>query len=90
MRHGATQGQVARELGLTIQTVGKWRKRFVHYRIEGLSDTPRPNVHRKLSDERVEEVVRLTTQTKPDGCTHGDLHPPRHYQPVRSARRGDR
>lgn len=67
---GRLNGEVARELGLTIQTVGKWRKRFVHHRIAGLSDTPRPNVHRKLLDERVEEVVRLTLQTKPDGCTH--------------------
>ena len=67
---GRLNGQVARELGLTIQTVGKWRKRFVRHRIAGLSDTPRPNAHRKLTDERVEEVVRLTLQTKPDGCTH--------------------
>jgi transposase len=63
-------GEVARALGITIQTVGKWRQRFVRRRIDGLSDAPRPNVHRKLSDERVEEVVRLTLQTKPEGRTH--------------------
>lgn len=38
--------------------------------VEGLCDAPRPNVHRKLDDERVEEVVRLTLQTKPKGATH--------------------
>jgi hypothetical protein len=31
---------------------------------------PKPNVHRKLSDERVEEVIRRTLDTLPKGCTH--------------------
>jgi transposase len=38
--------------------------------VEGLSDAPRPNVDRKLEDERVEEVIRLTLHTKPKGSTH--------------------
>src|SRR5271165_5008966 len=62
---GKLNGAVAKELKTTIQTVGKWRKRFVEHRLDGLSDVPRPNVHRKLSDERVEELVRTTLQTKP-------------------------
>jgi len=67
---GKLNGAVAKELRTTIQTVGKWRKRFVHHRLDGMSDIPRPNVHRKLSDERVEELVRTTLQTKPEGATH--------------------
>ena len=67
---GHLNGEVAREQKTTIQTVGKWRRRFVEHRIDGLSDAPHPNVHRKLADERVEEVVRLTLQTKPKGATH--------------------
>jgi transposase len=67
---GRLNGDVALELKLTGTTVGKWRRQFVERRLEGLTDAPRPNVHRKLSDERVEEVVRLTLQTKPKGCTH--------------------
>ncbi len=67
---GQLNGQVAAALSMTIQTVGKWRKRFVAHRIDGLADAPRPNVHRKLSDERVEEVVRLTLETQPPGSTH--------------------
>ena len=38
--------------------------------IQGLSDVPRPNVHRKLQDDQVEHVIRLTLQTKPKGATH--------------------
>lgn len=67
---GMLNGQVAATLLVTQATVGKWRKRFVTHRVEGLADAPRPNVHRKLSDERVEELVRLTLQTKPSGSTH--------------------
>src|SRR5579859_6657595 len=61
---------VARELGIDRGTVGKWRRRFMRYGVEGLSDAPRPNVHRKLEDERVEEVIRLTLHAKPKGSTH--------------------
>jgi transposase len=71
---GCASGQpnrdVARTLKVTEQTVGKWRRRFIEGRIVSLSDASRPNVHRKLSDERVEELVRFTLQTKPKGCTH--------------------
>jgi transposase len=63
-------GAVATELKTTIQTVGKWRRRFVQLRLDGLADVPRPNVHRKLNDERVEELVRTTLQRKPEGATH--------------------
>jgi transposase len=67
---GKLHRTIARRLRITIQTVGRWRKRFARYRVEGLSDLPRPNVHRKLSDERLEELVRTTLQTKPEGATH--------------------
>ena len=67
---GMPNHEVAAAFSVTETTVGKWRKRLVIHRVEGLVDAPRPNVHRKLSDERVEELVRLTLQTKPDGSTH--------------------
>jgi transposase len=61
---------VAKEVGASFQTVGKWRQRFMDRRLDGLSDLPHPNVHRKLSDERVEELVRATLQSLPTGATH--------------------
>lgn len=67
---GKDDTQVARELDLDRNTVGKWRRRFMRHGVEGLSDVPRPNVHRKLQDDQVEEVIRLTLQTKPKGMTH--------------------
>src|SRR5262245_59533691 len=57
---GLTNGEVARELGVTTQTVGKWRQRFVERRGDGLLDEPRPGPPRKLSDSDVERVVRMT------------------------------
>jgi hypothetical protein len=35
-------GEVARHLRVTKQTVGKWRRRFVERRLDGLLDEPRP------------------------------------------------
>jgi transposase len=67
---GKTNTQVAREVKADLGVVGKWRKRFIKDRVAGLADLPRPNVHRKLDDERVEEVVRRTLETTPKGATH--------------------
>ena len=49
--------EVAREEKTSIQTVSKWRQRFVDRRLDGMADTPHPNVHRKLADDRVEELI---------------------------------
>lgn len=62
--------EVAREQKTSVQMVSKWRRRFVDMRLDGLADAPRPNVHRKLADERVEELVRTTLQELPKGATH--------------------
>jgi transposase len=67
---GERQCVIARELGITDDTVRKWERRFAKAGICGLSDIPKPNVHRKLADERVEEIVRLTLESRPKGSTH--------------------
>jgi transposase len=67
---GQLHVEIGKELGVDSETVGNWRRRFVAAGIAGLSDLPKPNVHRKLSDERVEEVIRRTLDTLPKGCTH--------------------
>jgi transposase len=37
---------VADKLGVTYQTVGKWRRRFLERRLAGLLDEPRPGAPR--------------------------------------------
>jgi len=67
---GQTNEAVAEKLGLTRQTVGKWRRRFVESRLDGLLDEPRPGHQRTVTDDQVEEVVVRTLQTKPKAATH--------------------
>jgi len=67
---GELHRKIAAALGVDGDTVGKWRRRFVAHGVAGLGDAPKPNVHRKLTDERVEEVVRLTLESLPRGSTH--------------------
>jgi transposase len=38
--------------------------------MDGLAETPRPNVHRKLQDDKVERVVRLALEHMPNRATH--------------------
>lgn len=67
---GNSNTTVARKLGLTKQTVGKWRQRFVERRLDGLLDEPRPGAPRKVDDAQVEHVVRLTLESTPANATH--------------------
>ena len=61
---------VAQRLGLTHQTVGKWRQRFLARRLDGLLDAPRPGAPRRVGDAAVERVVRLTLESTPADATH--------------------
>jgi transposase len=67
---GHTNTQVARDLRLTKQTVGKWRSRFLATRLDGLLDEPRPGAPRRISDAAVEHMVTLTLEAKPRDATH--------------------
>ena len=67
---GATNKQVAAELGVSLPTVGKWRSRFVVRRLEGLVDEPRPGAPRRITDEQVEAVIVATLEETPPDATH--------------------
>ena len=67
---GATNKQVAAELGVSLPTVGKWRSRFVARRLDGLVDEPRPGAPRTITDEQVEAVVVATLEETPKDATH--------------------
>ena len=70
---GLTNKAVAAELGVHEHTVGKWRRRFLKERIEGLSDEPRPGRPRTLTDEQVAEVIERTLETTPSDATHWSI-----------------
>jgi len=61
---------VAEELGIRDNTVGKWRKRFLEHGIEGLLDEPRVGRPRTVTDEIVEQIVDTTLHDDPKAATH--------------------
>jgi len=66
---GDSNGQVARTLRITPQTVGKWRGRFVAQRLDGLLDEPRPGAPREIGDGEIERLIATTLNQRPAGAT---------------------
>jgi transposase len=67
---GESGAIIGQKLLVSVQTVSKWRRRFTLYRIAGLSDAPRSGQPRKISDEKIQEVINKTLQEKPENATH--------------------
>jgi len=67
---GHSNQEIARRLGITGATVGKWRERYRLQGMEGLSDEPRPGTPRKITDAQVEEAVTRTLESVPAAATH--------------------
>jgi transposase len=67
---GMDNKQVAARERVTQQTVGKWRSRFVEFRLEGLSDEPRPGRPPSITADQVEDVVVTTLEATPANATH--------------------
>jgi transposase len=67
---GAANTTVAARVGVTMQTVGKWRARFVARRLDGLLDEPRPGAPRRIADAQIEAVVTATLESTPQDATH--------------------
>src|SRR5215210_3288611 len=66
---GETNQAVAAAERVTPQTVGKWRRRFVTRRLEGVLEEPRPGRPRTIDDEQVERVVVKTLEEMPVDAT---------------------
>jgi transposase len=62
--------EVAQRLQVNQATVGKWRRRFVAERLDGLLDDPRPGAPRKITDDKVEAVIVKTLEETPLDATH--------------------
>ena len=67
---GKSNKEVAAEVGVWPQTVGKWRQRFLEDRLDGLADDPRPGAPRTISDEQIETVLVATLERTPADATH--------------------
>jgi polyphosphate kinase len=62
---GSPDARVAASLGVSRDTVRKWRSRFTAGRLVGLGDAPRPGAPRTVSDEQVAQVVARTLLEMP-------------------------
>ena len=70
---GIPSKSVATELGVHEHTVGKWRRRFLKDRIEGLMDEARPGRPRTIDDDQVAAVIERTLRSTPTDATHWSI-----------------
>ncbi len=68
---GLENQQIAEELHVTRETVGRWRSRFLEKGVEGITkDLPRGG-RKPTQRSKVEgRIIRVTTQEKPKNATH--------------------
>ena len=67
---GAENQQVAADLRIDKTTVGKWRRRFVSDRMDGLRDEPRSGTPRTIDDVRIAAMIVRTLESLPADATH--------------------
>jgi transposase len=71
---GCAEGHQNKEVAARLQvdkaTVGKWRRRFVEQRLDGLQDEPRSGAPRTIDDARIEAVIVRTLESTPPAATH--------------------
>ena len=67
---GKTNQAVSKETGLGWRSVGMWRQRFIHERLAGLEDRPRPGKPRQYSDADRLRVIETACTQKPKAESH--------------------
>jgi transposase len=67
---GLDNQEIAAEMDLCRQTVGRWRERFTARGMDGLEDRPRSGRPARIQSATIDEIVRLTTQSTPVAATH--------------------
>jgi len=69
---GKENQQVAQDLGVSVPTVSKWRKRFAFWGLRGLLDQPRPGKPVTYDEGFRKRVLALLEQPPPPGMSHWD------------------
>lgn len=71
--NGLENQMIAARLGVNVNTVGTWRRRYAERGLDGLHDEPRPGAPRTITDAEIAETVRLTLETTPRNASHWSL-----------------
>jgi len=67
---GLTVEEVAERLDCSALTVYKWRRRYCQDGLDGLSDRPRPGQPTKLTQKKIDWVLKRTIERIPKEATH--------------------
>ncbi len=68
---GLENQQIAQQMGISRQKVGRWRDRYAAHGLTGIEkDAPRPGRKRRIDDKQRAAVVRKTLRQTPEGHTH--------------------
>lgn len=70
---GLENRSICAGVGADANKVGKWRRGFAAYRLDGLLDEPRPGTPRQIGDDKIADTIRRTLETTPSGATHWSL-----------------
>jgi transposase len=62
---GDGNNEIAEQFGVSPQTAGKWRARFIRRRLDGLADEPRAGAPRKVTDQVADRMVARTLRDSP-------------------------
>src|SRR6266568_3241785 len=67
---GETVEAIATATGTSTKAVYKWRSRFKESGLDGLSDLPRSGQPKKLTGQKIKDVLTLTVERIPHEATH--------------------
>ena len=66
---GLENCEVARRLGTSAHTVGRWRAQFLRARVLGLQDAPSRGGRRPIGNDQIDDVVAIALEPTLAGLT---------------------
>ena len=70
---GETNSAIAKKYGISVPTVGHWRRRFLEYGLVGLYGESRPGRPRIHDDDEVMGLLQKVLREKPSNATHWSI-----------------